>query len=109
MEDFVQVKVFKSSDRAQIKYVYLSLFDGHGGFYAAQFVKENLLREITSQNEFWSLNDGDVLKAIKQGFVSTNNRMQKIAGSWPKTACGRPSTSGSTATVVLIRNGRIFI
>ena len=109
MEDFVQVKVFKSTDRAQIKYVYFGLFDGHGGFNAAQFAKENLLREITRQNKFWSMNDGDVLAAIKEGFVSTNNRMREKADSWPKTVCGRPSTSGTTATVVLIRNGRIFI
>ena len=109
IEDFVQVKVLKSTDRAQIKYVYLGVFDGHGGFHAAQYAKENLLHEITRRSRFWSTNDSDVLAAIKEGFLSTNNRMREVADSWPKTVFGRPSTSGTTATAVFIRNGRVFV
>ena len=109
MEDFVHVKVLKSADGVNLKYVYLGLFDGHGGFYAAQFAKENLLREITKQRRFWSSSDSDVSAAIKEGFLSTHNKMQKEAECWPKTASGRPCTSGTTATVVIIRNKRVFV
>ena len=109
MEDFIHVKVSKMADGVHLNYVYLGLFDGHGGFHAAKFAKENLLREITKQRRFWSSSDSDVSAAIKEGFLSTHNKMQKEAECWPKTASGRPCTSGTTATVVIIRNKRVFV
>jgi len=32
-----------------------------------------------------------------------------ITANWPKTASGLPSTSGTTATIAFIRNGKIYV
>jgi hypothetical protein len=29
--------------------------------------------------------------------------------SWPKTASGRPSTAGTTASIVIIRDGKLYV
>ena len=37
-----------------------------------------------------------------------HRKMWKAAESWPKSPSGHPSTAGTTASVVIIRNQRIF-
>ena len=65
MEDCLQVKYVKSSDGKKLEYAFFGVFDGHGGVHAAKFAKEHLLNEITNQNNFWSDDENQVLKAIK--------------------------------------------
>ena len=80
MEDCLSVKFQKSVDGQNIEYTYLGVFDGHGGVHAANFAKENLLDEITKQKGFWSNDETQILKAIKDGFLSTHHKMWKIQG-----------------------------
>ena len=80
MEDCLQVKYVKSSDGKKLEYAFFGVFDGHGGVHAAKFAKEHLLNEITNQNNFWSDDENQVLKAIKDGFISTHHKMWKIVG-----------------------------
>ena len=88
MEDMISIKFKKSEDGRNIEYTYLAVFDGHGGSEAAKFAKEHLLDEITKQTGFWSTDDSQVTKAIKDGFLSCHNLMQKDIRKfnvyWPK-------------------------
>ncbi|KAJ9576769.1 hypothetical protein L9F63_025334 [Diploptera punctata] len=58
---------------------------------------------------FWSDKDEDILRAIRDGFLQTHLSMWGQLESWPKTASGLPSTSGTTASVAFIRKGKIYI
>jgi serine/threonine protein phosphatase PrpC len=65
------------------KYVYAGIFDGHGGKEAALFARDHLLHNIVSQKDFWSQNDDDaVLRAIRNGFMSTHFAMLKELGQY---------------------------
>jgi len=61
--------------------LYFAVFDGHGGPEAAHFAEKNLKDEILRQPKFWSDNDEDVIRAIKDGFISTHNLMQNALGN----------------------------
>lgn len=39
---------------------------------------------------------------------SSESRIAPFAGTWPKTVSGLPSTSGTTASVVFIRRGKVY-
>ena len=58
-----------------LKYVYVGIFDGHGGKEAAQFTRQHLLDNITSNKLFWSEEDSDVCQSIREGFISTHYAM----------------------------------
>lgn len=45
----------------------------------------------------------------KTGFLQTHNAMWKAQEFWPKTHAGFSSTSGTTASIAFIKNGRLFI
>lgn len=62
--------------------VYLAVFDGHGGPEAAEFAKDHLLNEITKQKGFWTSDDAQVTRAIKDGFLSTHKLMWKAVGKY---------------------------
>lgn len=53
---------------------------GHGGSDAAQFAKEHLINLIVNQKAFWSDNDADVLRAIKEGYIATHYAMWREQG-----------------------------
>lgn len=53
---------------------------GHGGSHAAQFAKEHLINLIVNQKEFWSDDDEDVLRAIKEGYIATHYAMWREQG-----------------------------
>ena len=82
MEDCLQIKIANHTDKNKKSFSYLGVFDGHGGVHAAEYAKENLLDEITKQKGFWSDDDNCVLKAIKDGFLSTHHKMWKIVGKF---------------------------
>ena len=64
---------------------------------------------ITSQKLFWSDNDDDVLKAIREGFLITQQAMWKDLPNWRRTSSGYPSTAGTTASVAFVKRGKLFI
>ncbi|XP_043203638.1 uncharacterized protein LOC122371405 [Amphibalanus amphitrite] len=108
MEDVFSVAYQQTEDEKDLEYAFFGIFDGHGGREAAQFAKDNLMDFVVSQKNFWSDDDELVLKAIREGFITTHQAMWKELEHWPKTSAGLPSTSGSTASIAFIRRGKIY-
>ena len=79
MEDYHAIKFVKKNG-GDYEYAYFGIFDGHGGPEASRFARENLLREITKHDQFWSDNDAEIKDAIKSGFLDTHNAMWKELG-----------------------------
>lgn len=85
------------------------IFDGHGGKMAADFVEERLPYHIL----YWlERGEKDLAKILKNAFVEVNNSFTKfLFHSCTKGSAGdqnggaRLLSSGTTATVCLIRNG----
>ncbi|XP_055695777.1 uncharacterized protein LOC129797355 [Lutzomyia longipalpis] len=109
MEDFFSVAYQQSEDEKDLEYAFFGIYDGHGGSEAATYAKEHLMNEIVNQKLFWSENDLDILKAIREGYHATHNKMWREQEKWPKTPTGLPSTAGTTASVAFIRHGKIYI
>ena len=80
MEDVFSVAYQHTKEGQDLEYAYFGIFDGHGGKHAAIFAKEHLMDNIVSNPYFWSENDEDVLKAIKEGFLITHQAMFKVLG-----------------------------
>lgn len=55
-------------------------FTGHGGAEAATFAKEHLINLIVNQKAFWSDDDRDVLRAIREGYIATHYAMWREQG-----------------------------
>lgn len=108
MEDTHAIK-FVKKDTRDYEFAYFGIFDGHGGPEASRFARDNLLNEITKYDQFWSDSDDDVLFAIKSGFLDTHQAMWKELDNWPRTVSGLPSTSGTTASVAIIKKGKLYI
>ena len=64
---------------------------------------------IVKHQNFWSENDDLVLKAIREGFLKTQNDMWADLPNWTKTSSGLPSTAGTTASIAFIRYRNIDI
>ncbi|XP_013778198.1 uncharacterized protein LOC106462782 [Limulus polyphemus] len=109
MEDAFVVAYQQTEDEKDLEYGYFGIFDGHGGREAALYAKEHLMNHIVNQKNFWSDNDELVLKAIKDGFLTTHFDMWKEVDKWPRTFSGLPSTSGTTASVAFIRHGKMYV
>lgn len=80
MEDMFSVAYQQTEDELDLEYAYFGIFDGHGGHEAATFAKEHLMKAIVSQSGFWSDDDKDVLRAIKDGFIATHYAMWRNLG-----------------------------
>ena len=80
MEDVFSVAYQHTKEGQDLEYAYFGIFDGHGGQHAAIYAKEHLMDNIVSNPYFWSQNDEDVLKAIKEGFLVTHMAMFKVLG-----------------------------
>lgn len=98
-----------NNQKSDIIFSYFAIFDGHGGSQASQYCKQNLYWSIIRQEGFWSTDDSMVLDAIKKGFAQCHDDMWTQLPSWPRTASGLPSTSGTTATVVFIKGTRVYV
>ncbi|XP_078044193.1 protein phosphatase 2C [Augochlora pura] len=109
MEDMFSVAFQSTPDDKDLEYAFFGIFDGHGGGEAASFAKEHLMNVIVKQKNFWSDRDEDVLRAIRDGYVSTHYAMWRELDKWPRTASGLPSTAGTTASIAFIRKGKIYI
>lgn len=59
---------------------FLVLFSGHGGSEAATFAKEHLINLIVNQKAFWSDDDEEVLRAIREGYLATHYAMWREQG-----------------------------
>jgi len=109
MEDVFSVAYQQTEDEMDLEYAFFGIFDGHGGKEAAIFAKEHLMDNIVKHQNFWSDNDDLVLKAIRDGFLKTQNDMWGDLPNWTKTNSGLPSTAGTTASIAFIRRGKIFV
>ncbi|XP_028323246.1 protein phosphatase 1D-like isoform X2 [Gouania willdenowi] len=88
---------------------FFAVFDGHGGREAAHFARENLWGLLKRQRGFWSKDNNDVCAALRKGFIACHHAMWKELPEWPKTITGLPSTSGTTASVVVIRGSHMYV
>ncbi|XP_071327958.1 protein phosphatase 1D-like isoform X2 [Trachinotus anak] len=98
-----------TASRSRRSVAFFAVFDGHGGREAAQFAREYLWEFMKKQRGFWSDCDREVSAAIRKGFVACHHAMWKKLPEWPKTLTGLPSTSGTTASVVVIRGNRMYV
>uniref|UniRef100_G1QHR8 Protein phosphatase, Mg2+/Mn2+ dependent 1D n=1 Tax=Nomascus leucogenys TaxID=61853 RepID=G1QHR8_NOMLE len=89
--------------RRRSSVAFFAVCDGHGGREAAQFAREHLWGFIKKQKGFTSSEPAKVCAAIRKGFLACHLAMWKKLAEWPKTMTGLPSTSGTTASVVIIR------
>lgn len=108
-EDFFSVAYQQTENDQSLEYAFFGIYDGHGGAEAALYAKEHLMNTIVSQKLFWSENDEDVLKAIREGYIQTHYSMWREQDKWPKTSSGLPSTAGTTASIAFIRRGKIYV
>ncbi|XP_039180900.1 protein phosphatase 1D isoform X1 [Crotalus tigris] len=88
---------------------FLAVCDGHGGREAADFARENLWAFIKKQKGFRSAEPTAVCAALRKGFLACHRAMWKKLPEWPKTMTGLPSTSGTTASVVIIRGSKMYV
>lgn len=82
MEDLFSVAYQQTEDERDLEYAFFGIYDGHGGSEAAAFAKEHLMDSIVKQRQFWSDNDEDVLKAIRNGYMLTHLNMWKELGKY---------------------------
>ncbi|XP_036975025.1 protein phosphatase 1D-like isoform X2 [Acanthopagrus latus] len=88
---------------------FFAVFDGHGGREAAHFARENLWELLKRQRGFWSKDHSEVCAALRKGFIACHHAMWKELPEWPKTITGLPSTSGTTASVIVIRGVHMYV
>ncbi|XP_058483996.1 protein phosphatase 1D-like [Solea solea] len=88
---------------------FFAVFDGHGGREAAHFARDNLWDLLKRQRGFWSKDHSEVCAALRKGFIACHHAMWKELPEWPKTITGLPSTSGTTASVIVIRGIHMFV
>lgn len=80
MEDYFSVAYQQSENAKDLEYAFIGIYDGHGGAEAAKFAKEHLMMKIINQRLFWSDNDHDVLRAIREGYIATHYAMWREQG-----------------------------
>eukprot|EP01038_Epipyxis_sp_PR26KG_P008457 gene8457-11435_t len=74
------------------------VFDGHGGYKAAQYCKDFLLESIARDSEF----DNSPAKAIVRSFF-------KIDADFSAKARVQMLSDGSTAVVAIVHGGKIYV
>lgn len=80
MEDKFSVAYQQTVDLKDLEYAFFGIFDGHGGPQAASYAKEHLLDSIVNQRNFWSNDDEEILRAIREGYLATHYAMWKDIG-----------------------------
>lgn len=80
MEDFFTVAYQQSEDEKDLEYAFIGIYDGHGGAEAARFARKHLINLIVNQKLFWSENDDDILKSIREGYIQTHYAMWREQG-----------------------------
>uniref|UniRef100_A0AC35TGY1 PPM-type phosphatase domain-containing protein n=1 Tax=Rhabditophanes sp. KR3021 TaxID=114890 RepID=A0AC35TGY1_9BILA len=108
MEDRCQLDIMRAND-GTLEYIFAGVFDGHGGDEASIYTRKYLLQNIKTQPGFLSENDNDFLQGIKDGYLKTHNEMLIDSHNWKKHSLGYNGTAGTTATVMFIRNSKVFV
>uniref|UniRef100_A0A8D0HHE4 Protein phosphatase, Mg2+/Mn2+ dependent 1D n=1 Tax=Sphenodon punctatus TaxID=8508 RepID=A0A8D0HHE4_SPHPU len=102
-------KSYSSGRHPRRSVAFFAVCDGHGGGEAAQFARENLWSFIKKQKGFGSPEPASVCAALRKGFVACHRAMWKKLPEWTKTMTGLPSTSGTTASVVILRGSKMYV
>lgn len=79
MEDRINIHC-EFTENGQVDYIYVGVYDGHGGADASNFANQHLLQNIVKQPGFSSSQDSDVMEAIRAGFLETHHAMRKVVG-----------------------------
>jgi protein phosphatase 1L len=87
----------KGSAAADDSSVY-AVFDGHGGDKAAQYCKDNLLRNVLAHKAF----DDQVAMALRSAFAQTDNDFSALARE-------NNMTDGTTAVVATVHGGKLVV
>lgn len=74
------------------------VYDGHGGFRAAQYCKDNLLNYVLKDPEFMT----NPASALRNAFYRTDSEFSSIAKA-------RMMNDGTTAVTAVIHAGRIYV
>ncbi|XP_023210627.1 probable protein phosphatase 2C T23F11.1 [Centruroides sculpturatus] len=77
---------------------FFAVYDGHGGAKVAQYAGNHVHKKIVGHPSY---KKGDVVDAIKQGFLEIDSDMLKDENM-------RDELAGTTAVVVLLKNNKIF-
>ncbi|KAI6188699.1 Protein phosphatase 1D [Aphelenchoides besseyi] len=72
-------------------------------------LKKTLWPTIKEMVNFETVNDQDVLDAMKDAFWKIQENMREEAADWPRGESGHPSPSGTTCSCALICNERLYI
>lgn len=77
---------------------FFAVYDGHGGAKVAEYAGDNLHKKISTHPSY---KKGDIIDAIKSSFLEVDSDMLKDENM-------RDELAGTTAVVVLIKNGKIY-
>ncbi|XP_054724367.1 probable protein phosphatase 2C T23F11.1 [Uloborus diversus] len=77
---------------------FFAVYDGHGGAKVAEYAGNNLHKKIVTHPSY---KKGDLVEAIKQSFLEVDADMLKDENM-------RDELAGTTAVIVLIKNGNIY-
>ncbi|CAJ0942974.1 unnamed protein product, partial [Mesorhabditis belari] len=108
MEDRIHIESVRYPN-GRLDFVFFAIYDGHGGQEASTFAKKHLLNNLREDPDFQSADDETVLRAITNAFLKTHNAMEDVVAQWKRTASGYQSTAGTTASVAILREGKIYM
>ncbi|XP_042898733.1 probable protein phosphatase 2C T23F11.1 [Parasteatoda tepidariorum] len=77
---------------------FFAVYDGHGGAKVAEYAGNNLHKKIVSHSSY---KKGEIVEAIKSSFLEVDSDMLKDENM-------RDELAGTTAVIVLIKNGKIY-
>ncbi|ESQ54478.1 hypothetical protein EUTSA_v10025423mg [Eutrema salsugineum] len=103
MEDDIVIR-----SEALDNFSFAAVFDGHAGSSSVQFLREELYKECVGALQVGSLLSGGDFAAIKEALIKAFESVDQNLLKWLETN-GEEDESGSTATVMLIRNDISFI
>uniref|UniRef100_A0AC35F1X2 PPM-type phosphatase domain-containing protein n=2 Tax=Panagrolaimus sp. PS1159 TaxID=55785 RepID=A0AC35F1X2_9BILA len=86
--------------KATNPYIYVGIYDGHGGNNAAIMAQEFMLKTIESQPGFNECKN--IPECMKDAFLELNEKMRKESATWPrlpKTIFPRPGTTATCAFI----------
>ncbi|KAL0797241.1 hypothetical protein Bca101_068618 [Brassica carinata] len=95
MEDFFETRI---SDVDGQMVAFFGVFDGHGGARTAEYLKNNLFKNLVTHDEFIS----DTKKAIVQVFKQTDEE-------YLVEERGQPKNAGSTASTALLVGDKLIV
>ncbi|KAL4231005.1 Protein phosphatase 1K [Mactra antiquata] len=78
--------------------MYFAIFDGHGGNTAVDFAQKFMLKHI----EYWLTKTSNLFDVLHNSFIEVNNLLTRHIVTY---SLGTEGSTGTTATVCLLRNG----